>query len=167
MLHFKLIALILLNILLRHHSYLLFKFIQCWLKHRYSLTLISLFLSKLDILRLLLLLLHVLSLSIRHRSIHGLSLTWHRRALYEFIMYSFNALSKRRVLVPVFNHRTLVGDCSLIYMWVGDIGHHVNLRFHRWELISECDFYKEWPWGNWQHKWHTILLGLSSRVFHE
>ena len=167
MLHFKLIALILLNILLRHHSYLLFKFIQCWLKHRYCLTLISLFLSKLYILRLLLLLLHILSLGIRHSSIHRLSLTWHWRALYEFIMYSFDTLGKRRVLVPVFYDRTLVGDCSLIYIGVGDIGHHVNLRLHRWELISECDFYKEWPWGNWQHKWHSILLGLSSRVFHE
>ena len=128
---------------------------------------ISLLFSKLDILRLLLLLLHVLSLSIRHGSIHRLSLTWHRRALYEFIMYSFDTLSKRRVLVPVLYDRTLVGDCSLIYIGVGDIGHHVNLRLHRWELISQCDFYKEWSWRNWQHERHSILLGFSSRVLHE
>ena len=167
LLHFELIALILLDIFLRHHSYLLLKFIQCWLLKRYSLSLISLLFSKLDILGLLLLLLHVLPLGIGHGSIHWLSLTWHWRTLYEFIMYGFNTLSKRRVLVPVFYDWTLVGDCSLIYIGVGDIRHHVNLRLHWRELISECDFYKKWPWGNWQHKWHSILLGLSSRVFHE
>ena len=152
---------------MRHHSYLLLKLIQCWLLKRYSLTLISLLFGELNILGLLHLLLHILTLSIGHGSIHWLSLTWHWRALYEFIMYSLNTLSKRRVLVPVFYDWTLVGDCSLIYIGVGDIGHHVNLRLHRWELISECDFYKKWPWRNGQHKWHSILLGLSSRVFHE